>query len=183
MIQWMLAIWSRVPQPFLNAAWTSESSSFMYLLLKRSLKDFDHYFNSMWNECNCTVVWTFMGIAPFGDWNENSPFPVLRLLLNFPNCWHIDCSTSTASSFRILNRSAVIPLPPLAFFVVILPKAYSVLPSNISSSRWVTTLLCLSGSLRPFLYGSSVYSCHSFLISFVSVRSSPLLSFIVLILA
>ena len=30
MIQWMLAIWSLVPLPFLNPAWTSESSSFTY---------------------------------------------------------------------------------------------------------------------------------------------------------
>ena len=30
MIQWILAIWSLVPLPFLNQAWTSESSQFMY---------------------------------------------------------------------------------------------------------------------------------------------------------
>ena len=30
MIQWMLAIWSLVPLPFLNPAWTSGSSRFMY---------------------------------------------------------------------------------------------------------------------------------------------------------
>ena len=33
----------------------------------------------------------------------------------------------------------------------------------MSGSRWVTTSLWLSGSLRAFLY-SSVYSCHLFLI-------------------
>ena len=66
MIQWMLAIWSLVPQPFLNPAWTSESSSFMYLLLKHSLKNFEHYFDSMWNECNCAVVWTLVALPLFG---------------------------------------------------------------------------------------------------------------------
>ena len=30
MIQWMLAIWSLVPLPFLNPAWTSRSSQFMH---------------------------------------------------------------------------------------------------------------------------------------------------------
>ena len=30
MIQWMLTIWSLVPLPFLNPAWTSGSSRFMY---------------------------------------------------------------------------------------------------------------------------------------------------------
>ena len=30
-----------------------------HILLKPSLKDFEHYFASTWNECNCVVVWTF----------------------------------------------------------------------------------------------------------------------------
>ena len=37
----------------------------------------------------------------------------------------------------------------------------------------MTTLSGLSGSLRPFLYSFSVYSCHIFLISSASVRSLP----------
>ena len=40
---------------------------------------------SMWNECNCMVVWTFFGIAFLWDWNENWPFPVLWPLLIFPD--------------------------------------------------------------------------------------------------
>ena len=51
------------------------------VLLKPSLKDFDHYLASMWNECNSMVVWTFFGIALLWDWNENWPFPVLWPLL------------------------------------------------------------------------------------------------------
>jgi len=48
----------------------------------------------------------------------------------------------------------------------------------MSGSRWVITPLWLSGSWRSFLYSSSVYSCHLFLISSASVRSIPFLSFI-----
>ena len=33
----------------------------VHILLMPSLKDFDHYFASMWNECNCTVLWAFFG--------------------------------------------------------------------------------------------------------------------------
>ena len=43
---------------------------------------------------------------------------------------------------------------------------------------WVITPWWLSGSLRSFLYSSSVYSCHLFLISSGSVRSILFLSFI-----
>ena len=57
------------------------------------------------------------------------------------------------------------------------PKAHLTSHSRMSGSRWVTTPLWLSGSLRSFSY-SSVYSCHLLLISSASVRSIPFLSFI-----
>ena len=44
------------------------------LLLKPSLENFEHYFATVWDECNCAVVWTFFGIAFLWDWNENSFF-------------------------------------------------------------------------------------------------------------
>ena len=57
----------------------------VHILLKPCLENFEHYFASMWAECNCAVVWTFFGIAFLWDWNENWPFPVLWPLLSFPN--------------------------------------------------------------------------------------------------
>ena len=57
----------------------------VHVLLKPSLKDFEHNLASMWKECNCMVIWTFFGIAFLWDWNENWPFPVLWSLLSFPN--------------------------------------------------------------------------------------------------
>ena len=57
----------------------------VHVLLKPGLKNFEHYFTSMWDECNCVVVWAFFGIAFLWDWNENWPFPVLWPLLSFPN--------------------------------------------------------------------------------------------------
>ena len=55
------------------------------VLLKPGLKNFEHYFASVWDECNCVVVWTFFVIAFLWDWNENWPFPVLWPLLSFPD--------------------------------------------------------------------------------------------------
>ena len=74
MIQWMLAIWSLVPLPFLNPAWTSGSSWFRYCW-SLAWRIFEHYFTSMWDECGCAVVWAFFGTAFLWDWNENWPFP------------------------------------------------------------------------------------------------------------
>ena len=120
----------------------------------------------------------------------------------FQICWHIECSTFTASSLRILNGSAgilspwgrkesdmtqclhfhfslsaEIPSPPLALLMM-LPKAHLTSHSRISGSRWVITPSWLSGLWRSFLYSSSVFSCHLFLISSASVQSIPVLSFI-----
>ena len=55
------------------------------VLLKPGLENLKHYFTSMWDECNCAVVWAFFGIAFLWDWSENWPFPVLWSLLSFPN--------------------------------------------------------------------------------------------------
>ena len=89
----------------------------------------------------------------------------------FQICWHIECSTFTASSFRIWNSSIGILSPPLALLVVMLPKARLTPHSRMSGSRWIIIPLLLSGSWRSFLYSSSVYSCHLFLISSAFVRS------------
>ena len=56
MIQWSLIIWSLVPLPFLNAACIF--GFLVHILLKTCLKDFVHYFASLWNECNCRGGWT-----------------------------------------------------------------------------------------------------------------------------
>ena len=88
----------------------------------------------------------------------------------FQICWHIECSTLTASSFRIWKSSTGISSPPLALFIAMLPKAHLTSHSSMSGSRWVITPSWLSGSWRSFLYSCSVYSCHLFLISSASVR-------------
>ena len=57
----------------------------VHILLKPGLENFEHYFASVWDECNCEVVWAFFGNVFLWDWNENWPFPVLWPLLSFPN--------------------------------------------------------------------------------------------------
>ena len=43
----------------------------VHVLLKPSLKDFEHYLSNIWNEWNCAVVWTFFDIVFLLDCNEN----------------------------------------------------------------------------------------------------------------
>ena len=52
----------------------------VHILLKTDLENFEHYVTRVWNECSCTVVWAFFGIAFLWDWNENWPF-------HFKTCW------------------------------------------------------------------------------------------------
>ena len=57
----------------------------------------------------------------------------------FQICWHIECSTFMASSFRIWNSSTGIPSPPLALFIGMLCKAHLTSHSRMSGFRCVIT--------------------------------------------
>ena len=37
------------------------------IVLKPSLENFEHYVTSVWDECNCAVIWTFFGVAFLRD--------------------------------------------------------------------------------------------------------------------
>ena len=122
----------------------------VYVLLKPGLENFERYFASLWDECNCAVVWAIFGIAFLWDWNETDIFQSCGHCWVFQICWHIEYSTFTASSFRIWNNSTGIWSPPLALFIVMFPKAHVTSHSRMSASRWVMTPLWLSGSWRSF---------------------------------
>ena len=122
----------------------------VHILLKPSLENFEHYFTSVWDEYNCVVVWTFFGIAFLWNWNENWPFPVLWPLLSFQICLRMECSTFTASSFRIWSSSTGILSPPPALFIVMLLKAHLTSHSRMSGSGWVITPLWLSGPINTW---------------------------------
>ena len=96
----MLAIWSLVPLPFLNPAWTSGSS--LFTLLKPGLENFEHYFASVWDECNFDVVWTYLALHFFGIGMKTDLFQSCGHCWVFQICWHIECSTFTASSFTAM---------------------------------------------------------------------------------
>ena len=97
----------------------------------------------------------------------------------FQICWRIECRIFTVSSFRFWNSSTGIPSPPLALFVVMLPKA-NLFPGCLALGMWSHHRDYLGQ--EGLLYSSSIYSYHLFLISSASVRSMPFLSFIVPIL-
>ena len=67
---------------FISGSFTFSKSSLniwnfsIHVLLKTSLENFEHYFASIWDKCDCAVVWTFFGTAFLWVWNENWPFPI-----------------------------------------------------------------------------------------------------------
>ena len=89
----------------------------VHILLKPGLENFEHYFASVWDECNCVVVWTFLASAFFGIGMKTDLFQSHGHCWVFQICWHIQCSTFTAS-FRVWDSSTGIPSPPLALFIV-----------------------------------------------------------------
>ena len=160
-----LAIWSLVLLPFLKPAWTSGSSRFMYCwsrtwrILRITLLACE--ISAIVQQFEHSLALLFFGIGMKTDLFQSCGHCWV-----FQICWHIACSTLTASSFRIWNSSTGIPSPPLALFTVMLPKAHLTSHSRMSGSRWVITPSWLSGSWRSFLDSSSVYSFHLLLIHF-----------------
>ena len=178
----MLAIWSLVPLPFLNPTCTSGSSRFTYCwsLAGRIL-------SITLLACELSAIaWQFehsLALPFFGTGTKTDLFPFCGHFWVFQICWYIECSIFTASSFGIWNSSTGIPSPPLALFIVMLFKTHITSHSKMSGSGWVITPSWFSGSLRYFVYSSSVHSCHLFLISYASIRFISFLSFIVPIFA
>ena len=135
MIKWMLAIWSLVPLPFLNPACTPGSSRFTYC------------WSLAWRVLSITLLACEMSAVVhnvhslalpfFGIGMKTDLFQPCGHCCVFQICQRIECSTLTASSFRIWNSSTAIPLPPLGLFVVMLPKAHLTSHSKMSGSRWV----------------------------------------------
>ena len=85
----------------------------VHVLLKPSLKNFEHNFASVSDECSCVIIWTFFALLFFGIGMKTDLFQSCGHCWVFQICWHIEGSTFTASSFRIWNSSSGIPSPPL----------------------------------------------------------------------
>ena len=148
-IQQMLAIWSLVPLSFLNPACTSVSSWFTYC------------WSLAWKILSITllacemsaIVQQFehsLALPFFGTGRKIDLFQSCGHCWVFQICWHIECNTITASSFKILSGSTGVPSLPLDLFVGMLPQANLTSHSRMSSSRSVTTPSWLSGSLSLF---------------------------------
>ena len=108
----------------------------VHILLKPHLKNFEHYFASMWDECNCSVVWTF-----FETGMKTDLFQSCGHCWVFQICWRLECSTFTASSSRIWKSSTGIPLPTVALFVVM--KCLIIEDKTLTKIKRQTESLCV----------------------------------------
>ena len=132
------------------------------VLLKPGLENFEHYSLA----CEMSgIVQQFehsLALPCFWIGIKTEFFQSCGHCWVFQICWHIECNTFTAPSFRIRNSSTGIPSPPLALFIVMLPEAHWTSHSRMSGSKWVITPSWLSGSLRSFLYSSFFFSVQFF---------------------
>ena len=56
----------------------------VHVLLKPSLENFELFFASIWNECNCAVVWIFLWHCPSLRLEWKQPFHIRTWLLEKP---------------------------------------------------------------------------------------------------
>ena len=124
MIQQMLTIWSLVPL------------FMVHVLMKPGLENLSIYLlacemRAIVRQFEYSLTLPFFGIGMKTD-----------LFQSCGHCWVFQISwhtgrTLTASSFRIWNSSPGIPSPPLAFLVVMLPKAHLThMPGCLALGEW-----------------------------------------------
>ena len=171
MTQQVFSIWFLVPLPFLNPAWTFEVHGSRTWLGEFWALLYQHV---RWVQLcgSLSILWHCLSLGLEWKLTFSSPVPTAE----FSQFAGILSAALSQHTLRIWNSSTGVPSPPLALFVVMLPKAHLTSLSKMSGSRLVIPPSWLSGSWRSFLYSSSVYSCHLFLISSASVRSQTSLS-------
>ena len=79
----------------------------------------------------------FLALPFFGIRMKTDLFQSCGHCWVFQICWHIECSIFTESSFRNWNSSTGILSPPLALFIVTLPKTHLTSHHRMSSSRFL----------------------------------------------
>ena len=132
MIRRMLAIWSLVPLPFLNPAWTSGSSHFMYswsLAWKNlSISLLACEMSAIVQEFEHSLALPFFGIGMKTDLFQS---------YDHWSVFQIWCHMSAALSRHYVLISSGISSPPLALVIVMLPKAHLTSHSRMCGSMWV----------------------------------------------
>ena len=116
------------------------------VLLKPSLKDFEHNFDGMWSEPSCMIVCTSLALPLFGIGMKTDLFQSCGHCWVFHICWHTEYSTLATLS----SSSTGILSPPLALFIVMLSKVHLTSHPGKSGSRWVATPSCLLGFVKIF---------------------------------
>ena len=156
--------WNSLPFRWSNRCWQFdlwflylfqillEHLDFMvHILLKPGLENFEHYFASMWDECNCSlsILWHCLSLGL--EWKLISSSPVATAEFSrFAGILSAALSQRHLLGFEIGQLGS--PSPSLALFVVMTPKAHLTSHSSMLGSRWVITPSWLSGSWRFFFY-------------------------------
>ena len=178
---------------------TSGSSAFsesimVHVLLKPGLKKFEHYFTSMWNECNCAVVWAFFGIAFIWDWNEHWPFLVLwPSSLNYKSWLPLLFLSITGTQIGLgLHLSVQVFMISWSMSVLVLSsfsagcalgypsaEAPSILPHCPRAAWWGFLLSCCAVLLRHLVPRRACsFGCHVNIYAVPAHLPRPTMSFL-----
>ena len=121
----------------------------VHVLLKPGLENFERYFTSVrWVQLcsNFSILWHCLSLGL--EWKLTFSCPAAAAEFSkFAGIW---VQHFHSIIFQDLNSSTGISSPPLALFLVMLPKAHLTSHFRMSGSRWVITPSWLSGSWRSF---------------------------------
>ena len=107
------------------------------ITLKPPMENFKRDLTSMRDVFNCLMVSTSLVLPFLGTEMRIDLFQSCGHCWVFQTCWHIECNTLMASTFKVLNSSAGILLHPLALLTAVLPKAHlTSSPKCVALGAW-----------------------------------------------
>ena len=111
----------------------------VHVLPKPGLENFRHYFTSVWNECNCAVVWAFFGIAFLWEmrlreisylWTTKNPSPnplgLGHLVFEGRSlvCPFLPCSSVSQSCLTLCSMDCSTPCFPVLHHLPVLAQTH-----------------------------------------------------------
>ena len=121
----------------------------VHVLLKPGLENFEHYFISMWDECNCVVVWAFFGIAFFGIGMKSELLPVCISFQQFIPCSFKVIKYLQELAIHVMGLSFNHPFCKLSLECILRKQAGNTASYFLSmcgltvDADWLTTVVCI----------------------------------------
>ena len=125
-------------------------------LLKPSLKNFEHYFASKWNDCTL-AIWTFLALPFFGTGMKTDLFPSCGHCWVFQICWHIEQHLKSIIfwnlkklSWNSTTSTSFVQFKPALNVLLMKNENINLMPHFLNLWPWDPQIKCICSNIFVF---------------------------------